>query len=319
MRNLAFVDGRAAALGGLIDYAGSFPPAALPTEAAVAEYRAARAGPHGFVLGRFVAAASRLEALAGELTATMARGEAPWRLSVLLDGGLAAAVSQAQTFAAHMSAAADVALVEVRAPDAVSDGRPAEHAADLLSPIATAATAVGPDVTAFVEIPMVSAWKTGLGNAVEALGRLDEHRGRLGAKLRTGGPEPGAFPSVEQVARFIVACREAGLPFKATAGLHQPIRRFDADLGAARHGFLNVLAATALADTGADERTVRDVVGDTDTAAFQLDASGLRWRDRRVGVGTVRTVRARRFPSYGSCSFDEPVRDLISLGFLEPG
>ena len=40
---------------------------------------------------------------------------------------------------------------------------------------------------------------------------------------------------------MIACCREAGVPFKATAGLHHPVRRGE------EHGFLNLLAATTAA------------------------------------------------------------------------
>ena len=59
------------------------------------------------------------------------------------------------------------------------------------------------------------------------------------AKVRCGG---ATVPTVAELAAFIRACREAGVPFKATAGLHHPIRR-DGE-----HGFLNLLAAAGSDD-----------------------------------------------------------------------
>src|SRR5262249_54443685 len=68
-----------------------------------------------------------------------------------------------------------------------------------------------------------------------------------GIKGRWGGLGASAFPSPEQVAFALVACRDAGVPLKATAGLHHPLRHFDAGVKAKMHGFLNVFGAGALA------------------------------------------------------------------------
>ena len=48
--------------------------------------------------------------------------------------------------------------------------------------------------------------------------------GRGRAKVRTGGLTPEAFPAPADLARFLYRCAKARVPFKATAGLHHPIR-----------------------------------------------------------------------------------------------
>ena len=69
------------------------------------------------------------------------------------------------------------------------------------------------------------------------------------AKLRCGGS-----PSrrVEEVAAFFAAARDPTLPFKATAGLHHPVRT------EREHGFLNLLTAADRAAAGAGEAELRD-------------------------------------------------------------
>ena len=58
------------------------------------------------------------------------------------------------------------------------------------------------------------------------------------------------------------------------------------------------------------------IIGEADPAAFELGAAGLRWRDHVAGAAAL--ARARRlFAAYGSCSFDEPVADLVAHGLLE--
>lgn len=150
-------------------------------------------------------------------------------------------------------------------------------------------------------------WEAGLdglgGEAYVELpldGELDERVAALAerglrAKVRCGGAE---VPSAEALGRFLRSCREAGVPFKATAGLHHPLA------AEGRHGFLNVLAACVFED---DDALVGEV---------ELDADALRWRDREAGPDELARVRREQLVAVGSCSFFEPVADLEALGIL---
>jgi hypothetical protein len=316
--DLPFVGGSRAALRSLIDYAGLLPPGALTMAEATKHYREARDGPHGFVLGRFEVEAGRLETLAGELTATMRAGARAWPLSVLLDGNLATAVSLAQSFTGHVGTAARIEMTDVRAPRVVADGRPVEQAAELLQSIVTAATAADPFAPAFVELPIVDGWEVGLRHAVAAVAEVAPGGGRVGASLRTGDADAASLASVEQVAVFIVACTEVGLPYKIAAGPTRAMRHHDSRLDATRHGFLNLLAAAALADAGAGRDVVEAVLAETDGAELRLTASSLRWRRHRVGVGALKTMRATRLISIAGADVEQSVADLLALGMLEP-
>ena len=161
-----------------------------------------------------------------------------------------------------------------------------------------------PDTQALVnqKLPGVRAfWELspgrGLRGAVAAV-----REARAGAKIRCGGT---TLPSVEEVAAFVAACRDAGVPFKATAGLHHPIRSGD------RHGFLNLLAAAVFADGDLEA-----IVGEEDPSAFTLDERGFGVHDHRADAETIAAARAELFIAYGSCSFDEPTGDLVALGLL---
>jgi hypothetical protein len=105
------------------------------------------------------------------------------------------------------------------------------------------------------------------------------------AKVRCGG---GTVPSVGELATLIRACRDADVPFKATAGLHHPVRR-DGE-----HGFLNLVAAAASDD-------VEAMLESEDT-------------EELLAVDARRARQALR--SIGSCSFWEPVEELKALGVL---
>ena len=153
-----------------------------------------------------------------------------------------------------------------------------------------------------------------------SIGDLDEVK-RVGsfAKLRTGGVKPEAIPAVADVAAFLVACAERRLPFKATAGLHHPVRSlqplaYEADAPrAVMHGFLNVFLAAAFAWHG--DRNLEPVLSETDAAAFRFDERA-HWRDRSLDADQVREARERFAHSFGSCSFEEPIRDLEALELL---
>jgi hypothetical protein len=151
-------------------------------------------------------------------------------------------------------------------------------------------------------------------NDLGLLGRI-AHRG-LRAKIRTGGVTPAAFPAAGDVAQFMRACRDAGVAFKATAGLHHPVRCLgpltyepNAPTGT-MHGFVNVFLAAAMLDH-ADE-----VLREEDPSAFSFDDDGVRWRDTRVSKEHLAGVRQSFAISFGSCSFEEPIADLQELGWL---
>jgi hypothetical protein len=109
-------------------------------------------------------------------------------------------------------------------------------------------------------------------------------------------------PAVEELAALVHSCREHGVPFKATAGLHHAVRQDG------QHGFLNLLASAIFGDEEA-------ALAEDDAAAFGVDGDVFRWRDRTASAAEVERGRAL-FVAFGSCSFSEPVDDLRALGLL---
>jgi len=126
-----------------------------------------------------------------------------------------------------------------------------------------------------------------------------------GAKVRCGGE---AFPATAELARFVCDCHTAGIPFKATAGLHHAIRREGA------HGFLNLLAAAVFVAAG--ERVVQELLDEEDPDAFIVTPDGLEAHGRHAGRAEIEAARRERLVAYGSCSVDEPLEDLVALGIL---
>lgn len=144
----------------------------------------------------------------------------------------------------------------------------------------------------------------------------------MNAKVRTGGIDADVIPGAPPLARFLEACASAGVPFKATAGLHHPVRAehpltYEPDAPRRTlHGFLNVFCAAAFARGGMPAGELEAVLRETRPAEFRLDDAGLAWRDRRVAIDDLIVTRRDFAMSFGSCSFAEPVAELKSLGVI---
>ena len=138
----------------------------------------------------------------------------------------------------------------------------------------------------------------------------------LKAKIRTGGITPDAFPAIDDVAAFIRACKEKGVAFKATAGLHHPLRcvkplTYDTHAPTGTmHGFLNVFMAAAI------PHRAEEILREEDPRAFSFDDEKAAWGEEQVDVKDIEKMRETFAISFGSCSFEEPISDLRALSLL---
>ena len=303
-----------AAFGRLIDYAGLFPPAKLPLEDALVEYAAAQGGATSWMLGRFIAPASRLAELANLLAAHPQ--PAQLEVSAIVDASLDPQLwfASLQTVLREVSrfrrdtTVLRIASLEIPLPPLLRARDTFDASIGQLR--ASLDRAGMGDFPAYVELPRVARSGDLLAGAMAALARM-----HLAGKIRCGGTEASAFPSVADVAAFVSIAAERHIAFKATAGLHHPVRHCDEATGFVMHGFLNVLAAATFApDVSAEQ--LEAIVAEEDPAAFAFDDASLRWRDRRASIAEVERMRASAFTGYGSCSFTEPVEDLTALGLL---
>ncbi len=284
------------AFAAIVDYAGLFPPASSGMEEAVANYASYRHGPDRWMLGRFVVAASRLP----ELTEAVAALDSPpdatdrWGLSVVLGAHLPHEVERVQQFTASVGGLGlGVEAVEAKV------STPGE------ATVTGAALATLGET--YLEVPHQSSYGE-LAQAIAGAGAF--------AKIRTGGTTPDAFPTAQQLTRFLIAVTRIRLPFKATAGLHHPWRgryRLTYASDSPQHlmfGFVNLLMATAVLRAGGDGETAQAILEEDDPDAFVRSADALAWRDERVSLADLTAARLEGFRGFGSCSFREPVDEL---------
>lgn len=313
-----------ALLEGVVDYAGLFPPAQLPLDTAFRNYIRYRSEPESWMLGRFIIPAAKLIDLA-PLLKQLPPSAAPIPLSVLGRGGptpeeFAAGrrddLKAISSFERENGTRFSLEAFEVRLAPRVIDTMPTAPDVNMLSIWSELS-----DAELFFEVALDGDWRNALrqslalilGPAAEGFKTI-----RAGIKLRCGGLEAAAFPSSQQIAAVVVACRDALVPLKFTAGLHHPLRHYNERVKTHMHGFLNVFIAGVLAHRfHLTEGQVQELLEDEDPAHFRFDDEGLRWRDYRASLGEIRLARQLAVTSFGSCSFDEPREDLRRLRLLE--
>ncbi|MGC8485467.1 MAG: hypothetical protein ACP5O6_07540 [Candidatus Baltobacteraceae bacterium] len=301
-----------AMLSELIDYAGLFPPAQLPLAAAYDEYRRLRGSPHAWMLGRFIVPFSRFRELLD------IHGDAPpIPVSVILDEDRAsilwlnelAASLDALVGHLHGDARVEIASLEIPVPP-LKAAR--ERYGAVLSQVAALLERTGlRHLPCYAEFPRDARWAAEMPDAVSSLART-----RLRSKIRCGGLVAEAFPSPAELTALLQCCVESGVAWKATAGLHHPVARRDTATGFEMHGFVNLLVASCIALEGAPFEEIEAVLAERDAGAFAVGESGLSWRGRNCETGSLERARRAGLLSYGSCSVDEPVEDLRSMGWL---
>jgi hypothetical protein len=288
-----------ALLAGVVDYAGLFPPAGVDMAVAVQNYAAYRARDDSWILGRFVVPAGRLADFGTQLRALGDQVGSEWRLSALLGTDIDGDIEHVRAFDREHRGRARVDSLEGKL--------------STIDAMQRAADAAGPAFAVFAEIPPDGDVES-LIAGVERLG--------INAKIRTGGVTADVFPRPDAVVRFIRCCVDAGVAFKATAGLHHAVRgeyRLTYDAAApigTMFGFLNVmLAAGAVADGRSDAEALA-LLEEHDPAAFSAAEATIRCRDVTLNEEHARALRDRVLVSFGSCSFTEPVDELRALVLL---
>lgn len=283
----------------LVDDAAVFPPGSASLDVALRAHAAYRRSPFADLVGPLVVGTDLLPGL-------VERAEADpsarlLRVAVVTPAaGVGDAVRQVSGPDGLVVAAVEARLDEAT-PGAAQVRRLAADRRDLVDDGALAAEAL-----VQVEVP-----RPPTGAATEwndLLDAVQDNGFRL--KFRTGGVTADAFPTEDDMVRWVLAARERDTPFKCTAGLHHAVRHTASGTGFEHHGYLNVLLAATRAAAGGDADDVRAAVAERDARALTAHVAA-------AGAPALLVGRSL-FTSYGSCSVLEPLHDLVELGLVPP-
>lgn len=282
----------------IVDYAGLFPPSQVSMAEAVRNYARYKNSPENWMLGRFVVPVQRLAEFSEQAREFLSEIDSSWKLSVLAGENIDETVKTIERFNQVHKGKAVCDALEIKTQNVLE--------------IENASVHLPEDFEAYFELPL----NKDLG---EMAVMLAIHRRR--AKIRTGGVTIEAFPTPEQIVRFIRICLAANVPFKCTAGLHHPVRCVkpltyepDAATGA-MHGFLNVFLATAFLRQGHTVKTAIEILNNEQATAFEFTDDGVLYQENFISGEQLKAAR-HHIISFGSCSFEEPIEDLREIGLL---
>lgn len=306
-------------LSGIIDYAGLFPPADLALPRVLQNFAAYRRAPESWMLARVVIPAGKLAALP-EAAEGLSPGPGSWGISALVPApgaGYSALRSAVESIRGFNAGAGRFATVET-----------VEGRADTLAMLAESVPLMPAGLPVFWELPHagdVDPLIAALGELRSPSNGASGYAGQIRhmAKIRTGGTGPEQIPPTAEVARFIHSCAAHQVAFKATAGLHHPVRSMQALTYAAdapravMHGFLNVfLAATAAWTQQATPGQIEDILLAAHQESFVLKSEVLGVGEYEFTSAELARTRAEFAVSFGSCSFLEPIDDLQNMDWL---
>ena len=293
----------------LIDYAGLFPPAKLEIQPSLTNYAEYIHSTDRWIMSQFIIPVSRLHEISSDLMKKYSN-LSPLRLSIIstdicneidIATQFLEKYENLTIFTGHESRISDLSTFSQHLLD-VHQLRKNQNL----------------DFISFYEVGPSDNWASQMNEAVLKISAFNtEYETNIGFKLRCGGVEAHMFPPAEDIAHAILACGEAGVSMKFTAGLHHPVRHYSESVKTKMYGFFNIFIGGMIAHKfKLGIETLITVLLDEDAENFKVDENELGWKNYSISNFEIQKYRQESFISYGSCSFDEPREDLQKLGLL---
>lgn len=281
-------------LSGLFDYAGTFPPASLPLEQAVAEAlrfdtdlnRPFLVNSRGVFNSSDVRDVNHIVETEGSLNK-------PFEFSTLLTAGegLNQSVDELHKVLAD-SKSLKMGAIEIK----VSSPSDFEQAKGLLKHFS--------DIRMFLEPS-----KEIRDQAVAYIDTLGVEKNRLGIKVRAAGP---TAVSTSELAVLIKYLADKEISLKVTQGLHSPFIK-----GEAPTGFLSLAVASYFSRAGASVDQIENILSLTDLKQIDFNHGGrnsISYDGLTVELKRCLELSQLGIIRVGSCSIKEPDEYLDKLG-----
>lgn len=319
-----------ALLGGSIDYAGTFPPAALSLEKALQRAsRWYREGKHPWLMNKVILPVAEIKKLNPGFLFDQGSDGSPLLLAALGTPCQSGQENNPSEFyktvewdlrelrrcrerGYYSSCRQEVISYETKLPTTVTALKSSTKIYDFVSPVLerTSHLTSSSIRDLFFEVSWDGDWESSILYTIDSLVQWLDENDDLdlipGLKFRTGG---AYVPTAAQLATAVSKVTSHGLRFKATQGLHAAVTH-DKDFG-----FVNLFAAINFAQGyGPEEfgtQNIEACLSELEPKNFKFEKDRFSWREFSMTCEEIEVARRSHGATFGSCSLDEPDQDLL--------
>ncbi|HRE41954.1 MAG TPA: hypothetical protein PLG90_11530 [Ignavibacteria bacterium] len=310
-----------------LDYAGMFPPAKLPLLEAFANYVKYAGDQYSWLLSRFICPANNLLQLADIIKLQFEDTNYPLRIAVLGKGGESIKdyrneflndINNLKAFRSRFKSNIYANVYEVRIPDQLIISKDEAQITEIVNfTISELEEKVGKDLKIYFEGVNKADWDNSIDLVTYILSNFKDEGKNIGYKIRLAGLTAIDIPTCRQLAVVLLNCLDRSLPIKATQGLHHPFRHYNEDVHGKMHGFINLFTAAIIGNRhGVEGDVLIKILEDENADNFVFNDDMLVWNGYEVDMDWIKYGRDDVMHSFGSCSFDEPVSDMLKYNLI---